>query len=225
MFSTIAVIVLGILLIASLAILFLRGRREAGTYVQDEVGLPEGFVPPSAALETPSGMVLLTQGDLDKLHADIAELNRQIGENQAAHRAEIVTVKSQAITDVHTARSEMELEFSQRKRSDAQATAARSRTALVAKIAEHFAPLLRGFPYNYKDARHVGEIFDFLVFDGLEDGEIKQVVFLEVKTKKSGARVTNPREKMLRDAIRAGRISYEVFVPDTGDAKTDRSTS
>lgn len=113
----------------------------------------------------------------------------------------------------------LERTFAERKREEARLTAERSRTALVAKIGEHFAPLLEGFPYNFKDARHVGELVDFIVYDGLEDGKIREVVFLEVKTKRSGGRVSNKRERMLRDAIQAGRVRYDVFVPDTNGAK------
>lgn len=153
------------------------------------------------------------------LRNEIAELNKRFGEQEAAHRAKLATVQQQAIIDMQQMRSELELEFASRKRAAAKDTAARSRVALVAKIAEHMTPLLAGFPYNPKDARHWGEIFDFLVFDGLEDGEIRRVVFLEVKTRRSGSRVTNPREKLLKAAIDAGRVSYEVFVPDTAKAK------
>lgn len=165
------------------------------------------------------GFTQISTEVLDKLHADIAELNRVIGEERAAHRAKLVEVQSQALTDVAQARHDLELEFSEKKRTEARATAARSRTALVAKISEHIAPLLAGFPYNFKEARWFGEIFDFLVFEGLEEGYIRNVVFVEVKTRRSGSRVSNPRERMLKDAIEGGRVRYEVFVPDVRDAK------
>ena len=165
------------------------------------------------------GFTQISTEVLDKLHADIAELNRVIGEERAAHRAKLVEVQSQALADVTQARNDLQLEFSEKKRTEAKATAARSRTALVAKISEHIAPLLAGFPYNFKEARWFGEIFDFLVFEGLEEGYIRNVVFVEVKTRRSGSRVSNPRERMLKDAIEGGRVRYEVFVPDVRDAK------
>jgi len=114
--------------------------------------------------------------------------------------------------DARKAIAEAALQFEQTRNADRKTSNARSRTALVAKIGEHMAPFLPGFNYNPKDARHIGELIDFIVYDGLEDGEIREVVFLEVKTKESG-RVSNPREKQLRAAIAAGRVSYKVFVP------------
>lgn len=182
--------------------------------------LPQEEVPDEEkSPEYPEGFLLISEDELGDLRHSLAELNRLIGEERAQHKADLASVQQQAELEMQKFRSALELENAQKKRSEAKATAARSRASLVAKIGEHFAPLLGGFPYNFKDCRHVGEIFDFLVFDGLEDGEIRQVVFLEVKTKRSGARVTNPREKLLRDAINAGRVKYDIFVPDVTEAK------
>lgn len=222
--------ILVVLIFAVLVALLVRGRGGEREPVEVPT-LEEGYVPPSAALVPPvaaepvipDGMQLVTTEVLDGLHVQIGGLNRKIGEKDAAHKAEMVAVKSEALSEMSDFRAALELEFAQRKREEAKATAARSRVSLVAKISEHMAPMFANFPYNLKEVRHVGEIFDFLVFEGLEDGRIERVVFLEVKTKKSGARVTNPRERMLRDAVRAGRVAYEVYVPDTGDAKIDRA--
>lgn len=177
------------------------------------------------AAQTPTvadGFITVETEAWEGMTQRLGEAQRLLGEERAAHKAEMIQVQSKAISDMQEFRASVELEMAQRKRATAQETTARSRVSLVAKISEHFAPLLKGFPYNFKDARHIGELFDFLVFDGLEDGEIRNVVFLEVKTKRSGARVSNPRERMLRDAINAGRVSYEIFVPDVEEAKYDR---
>lgn len=153
------------------------------------------------------------------LREEIARLNREIGESEQRHIAAMQAVQKEAASEVTAYKAKLDLDHAQKKREEAKATAARSRTALVAKIAEHFAPLLGGFQYNFKDCRHVGELFDFLVFDGLEDGEIRDIVFLEVKSRKSGARVTNPRERLLKKAIEEGRVRYEVYVPPVEVAK------
>ena len=163
--------------------------------------------------------------EIKLLREQVANLQQAIGEERARHASDLRAEQVKLETELNSRNAKLELEFATNKRKEAQATAARSRTALVAKIAEHFAPLMSGFPYNFKDVRHVGEVFDFLVYDGIEEGEIRKVVFLEVKTKKSGARVTNPREKMLRKAIEEGRVSYEVYTPDVGDAKVDSAAT
>jgi predicted Holliday junction resolvase-like endonuclease len=106
-----------------------------------------------------------------------------------------------------------DLERAQTVRADRRQSNARSRSSLVAKIAEHISPLLDGFPYNFKEVRHIGELFDFLIFVGLEEGHVDEIVFLEIKTRKGG-RVSNQREKMIRDAISCGRVRYEVWTPN-----------
>jgi len=56
---------------------------------------------------------------------------------------------------------------------------------LLGKITEHFIPYLPMFKYNPKDARFIGSPIDFIVFDGLSEGEIRKIVLVEVKAGKS----------------------------------------
>lgn len=86
----------------------------------------------------------------------------------------------------------------------------RSRDVIAGKVAEHLAPWLGGFPYNPKDARFLGSPVDLVVFDGLDAGDLRAVVFVEVKT---GASTLTRRERALRDAVRAGRVAWEEWRP------------
>jgi hypothetical protein len=58
----------------------------------------------------------------------------------------------------------------------------RSQAVTVGKVFEQLVPYLLGFPFNPRDARFVGSPVDFVVFDGLSDGTVRRVVFVEVKT-------------------------------------------
>ena len=58
----------------------------------------------------------------------------------------------------------------------------RSKVVTLGKIAEHFAPYLPGWTYNPQDARFLGSPIDFIVFDGMSEGVINGVVFVEIKT-------------------------------------------
>src|SRR5687768_2570911 len=62
----------------------------------------------------------------------------------------------------------------------------RSRYVTVGKVTEQIAPWLPDFPYNPKDARFIGSPIDMIVFDGCDEGDVKRVVFLEIKTSASG---------------------------------------
>jgi predicted Holliday junction resolvase-like endonuclease len=86
---------------------------------------------------------------------------------------------------------------------------AKSRIGHVAKITEQFAPLLPGFPsYNVKDVQWVGGAVDMIVWDGLEEGSDVSVVLLDIKT---GRASVNARQRKIRDAVKAGRVRFEVF--------------
>jgi predicted Holliday junction resolvase-like endonuclease len=63
----------------------------------------------------------------------------------------------------------------------------RSRSVTVGKVSEQLVPYLPGFGYNPKDARFLGSPVDFLVFDGLDEGELRGLVFVEVKDWQRGA--------------------------------------
>jgi predicted Holliday junction resolvase-like endonuclease len=86
----------------------------------------------------------------------------------------------------------------------------RSRSVVSGKVQEHLAPLFPQFlsQFNPKDARFLGTPLDFIVFDGLDEGEVRRVVFVEVKTGKASLL---SRERRCRDAIEAGRVEYQLL--------------
>ena len=87
----------------------------------------------------------------------------------------------------------------------------RSRHVVAGKVQEYLAPLFPEFisQFNPKDARFVGTPLDFIVFDGLDEGgEVKRIVFVEVKTGRAGLA---SRERRCRDAIEAGRVEYQLL--------------
>ena len=82
----------------------------------------------------------------------------------------------------------------------------RSQAVTVGKVSEQLVPLLPGFAFNPKDVRFLGSPVDLVVFDGLNDGTVRQVVFIEVKT---GAAGLSPRERQVRDAILEKRVGWD----------------
>jgi len=81
----------------------------------------------------------------------------------------------------------------------------RSQAVTVGKVTEQLIPYFPDFEWNPKDARFLGSPVDFLVFDGLADGNVRQVMFVEVKT--AGGSLS-PRERQVREAIQAGRVAW-----------------
>jgi predicted Holliday junction resolvase-like endonuclease len=67
-------------------------------------------------------------------------------------------------------------------------------------------PYLPTFTFNPKDARFIGSPIDILVFDGMDEGELRELVFIEVKT---GPTATlSKRERQIREAVSAGRVTW-----------------
>ncbi|MCH8008610.1 MAG: Holliday junction resolvase [Chloroflexi bacterium] len=101
-----------------------------------------------------------------------------------------------------------------RKTSDEVAKDAvrRSSAAIKGQIGERFAPFSDGFGYEPADARFLGSPVDYVVFDGMTDGEIKGVAFVEVKV---GALPLSPFQRQVSEAIRDGRVAWRVLqLPD-----------
>jgi predicted Holliday junction resolvase-like endonuclease len=81
----------------------------------------------------------------------------------------------------------------------------RSLAVTAGKVHEQLTPYLPAFPYNPKDVRFLGSPIDLVVFDGLAEGQLQRIVFLEVKT--GGASLTG-RERQVRDTIEAGEVEW-----------------
>lgn len=82
----------------------------------------------------------------------------------------------------------------------------RSQSVIVGKVTEHLIPYLPKFKYNPKDVRFFGDPIDLIVFDGLSDGFVKEIVFIEVKTGKA-ARLSR-RQQDIRDAVKHRPIRW-----------------
>jgi predicted Holliday junction resolvase-like endonuclease len=82
----------------------------------------------------------------------------------------------------------------------------RSRSVIAGKVTEHLVPYLPDFPWNPKDARFIGSPVDMLVFDGMDDGDIRGIILVEIKT---GFSALTIRERQIREAIEDGRVEWK----------------
>jgi predicted Holliday junction resolvase-like endonuclease len=81
----------------------------------------------------------------------------------------------------------------------------RSSAVVSGKVTEHLAPYIGVFPYNPKDVRFLGAPIDLIVFDGLSEGDLHQIIFLEVKTNTSNL---STRERRIRDVVVARQVAW-----------------
>lgn len=86
----------------------------------------------------------------------------------------------------------------------------RSRGVLGGRAAEQLAPLLPEFEsrFDASEARFLGAPVDYVVFDGLGAGELREIVLVEVKTGRSRQ---NANELEVELAVREGRVRYELL--------------
>jgi len=92
----------------------------------------------------------------------------------------------------------------------------RSQAVTAGKVFEQLVPFLPGFRFNPKDARFLGSPVDFVVFDGLNDGDVRRVVFVEVKT---GSSDLSLRERQVRDAVRNAQVEWlELRLPPSASS-------
>jgi hypothetical protein len=86
----------------------------------------------------------------------------------------------------------------------------RSRSVLGGLFSEQVAPFLPDFPADLKasEARFIGKPIDFLIFKGMDEQNITEVVFVEVK---SGTSQLSPSERKLKEAIDAKRVTWREY--------------
>ena len=84
----------------------------------------------------------------------------------------------------------------------------KSRAVLSGQFSEQLSPYLPNFPYNPNEARFVGKPVDFIVFRGMDEKDISEIVFVEVK---SGNSKLSSQERKVRDAIKNKKVSWEEY--------------
>ena len=83
-----------------------------------------------------------------------------------------------------------------------------SSAVIKGQIGERFAPFVPGFGYEPADARFLGNPVDYVVFDGLTEGQVKGIAFVEAKTGTAGL---TPYQRQVHEAIKAGRVAWRLL--------------
>src|SRR3989344_1656808 len=84
----------------------------------------------------------------------------------------------------------------------------KSRAVLGGQFSENLAPYLPDFPYLPTECRFLGKPTDFIVFKGMDEKKIEEVIFVEVK---SGQSKLSSVEKSLKDTIQNKKISWSEY--------------
>jgi len=85
----------------------------------------------------------------------------------------------------------------------------RSRSVIEGQVAEQLVPHFPEWKYGApSDARFIASPLDYVVFSGLSEDNVKEIIFVEIKTSKS--QVTK-RQRSVREAIKNGKVKYELL--------------
>lgn len=91
----------------------------------------------------------------------------------------------------------------------------KSEAVITGKVTEHLVPFFPDFSYNPKDARFIGSPVDLVIFDGLNEGDLKKVVFVEVKTGKTAG--LSARERFVKHCVENKNVVYETIYRKSGE--------
>ena len=119
--------------------------------------------------------------------------------------AEVLGTQSELNTLLETRNGELA-----KNKKLATEVAERTTTAVnIGKNLERALPTLKGFKWVVPDSKFLSDPIDLLIFNGLSDGKVDSLSFVEVK---SGKARLNSHQKSIRDAIEDHKVSYKVFV-------------
>lgn len=83
-----------------------------------------------------------------------------------------------------------------------------SKSVILWHVHEKRAPFSQQFPYHPKDCVFIGKWFDYIVLDWLSLWELRQIIFVEIKTWRSQQ---NDNEKQIQQVINSKNVSYELI--------------
>jgi predicted Holliday junction resolvase-like endonuclease len=93
----------------------------------------------------------------------------------------------------------------------------KSRAVLGGNFSEQMAPYLPDFPYLPTECKFLGKPIDFIAFNGMDEKNIDEVAFIEVK---SGNAKISQQEKNLKEAIQKKKVRWvEYRIPEALTSK------
>ncbi|RLJ07927.1 MAG: Holliday junction resolvase [Candidatus Aenigmatarchaeota archaeon] len=120
----------------------------------------------------------------------------------------IILVQSAYRRGQKTGEYKKETEWQEKLTKLRREIADKQRAGIKGKISEIFAPYLPNFPFKSSECKFIGDPVDYIVFEGLDEEDIKQIHFVEIKTDKS--KLTN-KEKRIKDIIDSGKIKWFLY--------------
>lgn len=93
-------------------------------------------------------------------------------------------------------------------KDERQKSVKKSKSVILWEVYEKVLPFLPDFPYKPRDMVFIGKGIDYIIFDWLNEWNLKQIIFLELK---SGTSSLNKNEKMIKNIIWKQYIKYTEY--------------
>ncbi len=109
---------------------------------------------------------------------------------------------------VQIGRYQKELEWSENIGRIRKEIADKQRSGIKGKISEVFAPYIEGFPFKASECKFIGDPIDYIVFEGLDERDVKAVHLVEIKTDSSKLSKHQKQIKDIIDSSRSGKVKF-----------------
>ncbi len=87
-----------------------------------------------------------------------------------------------------------------------------NRNQILGELYEKVLPVLPDFPYAPKDMVFIGKGCDYIIFDGLTDGHLREIIFLELK---SGNATLSYNEKAIKGVLDRKKVRFSEYRIDS----------
>ncbi len=87
-----------------------------------------------------------------------------------------------------------------------------NRNQILGELYEKVLPVLPDFPYAPKDMVFIGKGTDYIIFDGLTDGHLREIIFLELK---SGNATLTYNEKAIKGVLDRKKVRFSEYRIDS----------
>lgn len=124
-------------------------------------------------------------------------------------------MKSQ-VKVLDAALQEFKLKLDERVVKERADAVKKSRSVIKGQINENLAPYLPGFHWNAANVKFLGQPIDMIIFEGMDQGEITEIIIVDVKT---GVAQLNKSQRQIRDCLRNGKVSFQTWRPDSSVKK------
>lgn len=84
----------------------------------------------------------------------------------------------------------------------------KSRSVLKGQFSEQLSPFGPDFPGLPSEARFLGAPLDFIIYKGIDNQEVEEIIFVDVKT---GKAALNKTQRSIKRAIENKKVRFEVY--------------